>query len=183
MLRRDLCVYDNDLKMLRAAEILEIDEIGCEYHGNSHENVIYRLNRPPSLITSYPYLVVSDKVGELSSPWLDIFIVRDYARMKSFLKKKVRARTGLEIFFADIRQTNGLGIGKWFEQTRDLYKLCNAINCQLVLSSGARSPKEMISGRCFDSILKLCNIKPESYWRDLEEWIDFRLGKKCYIDA
>ena len=182
--RRDLCVYDNNLeKMLRAAEILEIDEIGSEYHGSAHENVIYRLNRPPSLITDYPYLVVSDKIGELSSPWLDIFVVRDYFRVKSILKKKVRTRLGLEIFFADIRQANGFSVGKWFEQVRDLYKLCNSINCQLVLSSGARCPREMISGRCFDSLLNLCNIKPERYWRELEEWIEIRLGKKCYVDA
>src|SRR6266480_5069283 len=99
--RRDLCVYDNNLeKMLRTAEILEIDELGSEYHGHVRENVIYRLNRPPSLITNYPYLVVSDKIGELSSPWLDIFIVRDYFMVKSILKKKVRTRIGLEIFIA-----------------------------------------------------------------------------------
>ena len=37
MLRRDLYVYDNNLeKMLRTAEILEIYEIGSEYHGNAN---------------------------------------------------------------------------------------------------------------------------------------------------
>ena len=182
--RRDLCVHNSNLeKMLKTAEILGIDEIGSEYYGNIRENVIYRLDRQPSLITNYPYLVVSDKIGELSSPWLDLFVVRDYARVKHILKKKVRTRIGLEIFLADIRLENGLNVGKWFEQIRDLYKLCNSINCQLVLSSGARSPGEMISGRCFDSLLKLCDIKPEEYWRDLEEWIEIKVGKKCYVDA
>jgi hypothetical protein len=182
--RRDLCVYNSNLeKMLKTAEILGIDEIGSEYYGNLQENVIYRLDRQPSLITNYPYLVVSDKIRELPSPWLDLFIVRDYVKVKQILKKKVRTRIGLEIFVADIRLGNGLSVGKWFEQIRDLYKLCNSINCQLVLSSGARSPREMISGRCFDSLLKLCDIKPEEYWRDLEEWLEIKVGKKCYVDA
>jgi len=182
--RRDLCVHNSNLeKMLKTAEILGIDEIGSEYYGNIQENVIYRLDRQPSLITNYPYLVVSDKIGEISSPRLDLFVVRDYVRVKNILKKKVRTRIGLEIFLAEIRQGNGLSVGKWFEQIRELYKLCNSINCQLVLSSGARFPREMISGRCFDSLLKLCNIKPERYWRDLEEWIEIKVGKKCYVDA
>jgi hypothetical protein len=182
--RRDLCVYNSNLeKMLKTAEILGIDEIGSEYYGNLQENVIYRVNRQPSLITNYPYLVVSDKIRELPSPWLDLFVVRDYVKVKQILKKKVRTRIGLEIFVADIRLGNGLSVGKWFEQIRDLYKLCNSINCQLVLSSGARSPRDMISGRCFDSLLKLCDIKPEEYWRDLEEWLEIKVGKKCYVGA
>ena len=87
--RRDLCVHNSNLeKMLKTAEILGIDEIGSEYYGNIRENVIYRLDRQPSLITNYPYLVVSDKIGELSSPWLDLFVVRDYVRVKHILKKK-----------------------------------------------------------------------------------------------
>ena len=182
--RRDLCVRDSNLeRMLKTAEILGIDEIGTTYNGTARENVIYRLNRQPSLISNYPYLVVSDKIGELSSSWLDIFVVRDYVRVKYILKKKVRTRIGLEIFLADIRLANGLSVGKWFAQIRDLYKLCKSINCQFVLSSGANSPREMISGRCFDSVLELCNIKPERYWRELEEWIEIKRGKRCYIDA
>ena len=84
--RRDLCVYNSNLeKMLKTAELLGIDEIGSEFHGNVQENVIYRLDRQPSLITNYPYLVVSDKIGEISSPWLDLFVVRDYVRVKNIL--------------------------------------------------------------------------------------------------
>lgn len=184
MLKRDLCVFNSNLeKMLKTAEILGIDEIGSEYYGNVQKNVIYRLDRKPSLITNYPYLVVSDNIKELSSPWLDLFVIRDYARVKQILKKKVRTRVGLEILLADLRLGNGPSVGIWFEQIRDLYKLCNSTNCQLVLSSGARSPIDMISGRCIDSLLNLCNIKPDRYWRELEAWLEIKIGKKCYVDA
>jgi hypothetical protein len=182
--RRDLCVHDCNLeRILKTAEILGIDEIGAAYNGKAQENVIYRLNRQPPLVSNYPYLVVSDKIGELSSPWLDLFIVRDYARVKHILKKRVRTRIGLEIFVADIRHASGLSVGKWFEQIRDLNKLCQSIKCQFVLSSGANSPREMISGRCFDSLLEICDIKPERYWRELEEWLEIKRGKRCYIYA
>jgi hypothetical protein len=185
--RRDLCVHDSNLqRMLKAAEILGIYEIGAEYNGTTQQNVIYRLNKQPSLISNYPYLVVSDKIAELSSPWLDIFVVKDYFRVKALkqiLKKRVKKRIGLEILLADIRHADGLNVGKWFEQIRDLHKLCRSINCQFVLSSGANCPREMISGRCFDSLLELCNIKPERYWRELEEWLETKRGKRCYIGA
>lgn len=185
MLKRiDLCVYNQNIeRMLKTAEILGIREIGTVYNGNAQQKVIYRLNRQPSVISNYPYLVVSDNIGELSSPWLDLFVIKDYARVKHILKKKIRTRIGLEISLADIRHANSLSIGKWFEQSRDLYKLCKSIKCQFILSSGANYPTEMISGRCFDSLLELCNIKPEKYWLELEEWLEIRRGRRCYIDA
>jgi RNase P/RNase MRP subunit p30 len=127
--------------------------------------------------------VVSDKIGELSSPSLDLFVVRDYFRVKHILKKRARRGIGLEVLLADIRDASGLSVGKWFEHIIDLHKLCESINCQFLLSSGANSPREMISGRCFDSLLELCNIKPERYWRELEEWLETRNDKRCYIDA
>ena len=92
-------MHDCDLeRILKTAEILGIDEIGAAYNGKAQENVIYRLNRQPHLVSNYPYLVVSDNIGELSSPGLDLFVVRDYARVKHILKKRVRTRIGLEIF-------------------------------------------------------------------------------------
>ncbi|MGB8938284.1 MAG: hypothetical protein WCC17_24595 [Candidatus Nitrosopolaris sp.] len=182
--RRDLCVHDCDLeRILKTAEILGIDEIGAAYNGKAQENVIYRLNRQPHLVSNYPYLVVSDNIGELSSPGLDLFVVRDYARVKHILKKRVRTRIGLEIFLADIRRANGSSVGKWFEQMRDLYKLCQSIKCQFILSSGANSPREMIPARSFDSLLELCEVRPERYWRELEEWLEIKLGKRCYTDV
>jgi hypothetical protein len=182
--KRDLCVRDCNLeRVLKTAEILGIDEIGAAAHnGKALENVIYRLNTP-LLVSNYAYLVVSDRIENLSSPELDLFIVRDYARVKHIIRKRVRARIGLEVFLADIRTANGSSIGKWFEQLRCLYKLCQSIKCQFILSSGANSPREMIPARCFDSLLELCEVRPERYWQELEEWLKIKLGKRCYTDV
>jgi hypothetical protein len=179
--RRDLCVRDwNVERVLQTAEILGIDEIGAAYNGEVRENVIYRFNTQPHLVSNYPYLVVSDKIEDLSSAELDLFVVRDYARVKHIIKKRVRTRIGLEVFVADIRTANGSSVGKWFEQLRGLYKLSQSIKCQFILSSGANSPGEMIPARCFDSLLGLCGVRPERYWQDLEEWLKIKLGKRCY---
>jgi len=183
--RRDLCVRDCNLeRVLKTAQILGIDEIGVTAcTGRALENVIYRLNTHPHIISNYPYLVVSNKIEDLSSSELDVFVVRDYARVKHIIKKRVRTRIGLEVFLADIRTANGSSVGKWFEQLRGLYKLCQSIKCQFILSSGANSPREMIAARCFDSILEVCEVRPERYWQELEEWLKIKLGKRCYTDV
>lgn len=182
--RIDLCINNSNLdSFLKAAEVLEIDAVGGKYSGNVQKNVVYRLEKRPSVITNYPYLVVSDKPAELTSPWVDLFIIKDYFGLKNILKKKIRTRIGLEVIVSDKRNTDGLGVGKWFDQIKELYKLCKSINCQFVMSSGAGSPTEMISGRCFDSLLKLSNIKPETYWEELGEWLESKLRTRCYVDA
>lgn len=171
-------------RVLKTAEILGIDEIGAAAcNGKARENVIYRFNIQPHIVRNYPYLVVSDRIEDLSSPELDLFVVRDYARVKHIIKKRVKARIGLEVFLADIRTTNSSNVGKWFEQLRGLYKLCQSIKCQFILSSGANSPREMIPARCFDSLLELCEVRPEKYWQELEEWLKMKLGKRCYTDV
>lgn len=182
--RRDLCVHNNDIeKELRTAELLGIHEIGSEYSGTSHKNVIYRLYTRPSYVTTFPYLLVSEQIGEISSPGLDIFDIRDYPRVKSLLRKRVRRGLGLEIFINDLRRADGSAVGKWLEYIRQIYKLTKSSSCQLILSSGARSSREMIAGRSFDTLLSLCDINPGVYWKELESWIDVKIGRKCYIDA
>lgn len=182
--RKDLCVHNNDIEReLKSAKILGIDEIGTEYNGIAHRNVIYRLFTRPSYATTFPYLVVSEKISELSSPWLDMFVVRDYPKVKSLLRRKVRPGLGLEIFIDDIRCADGSNVGRWLEHVRELYKFTKSSSCQLILSSGAKSSKEMIAARCFDSLLSLCSINPGTYWQELQSWIDTKIGAKCYIDA
>lgn len=133
--------------------------------------------------TTYPYLVVSEKIDELllSSSTIDIFVVRDFKDINDNLKKKVRKKggIGLEVILDDLRKSDGLQTGKWFNQIRDLYKFCRASNCQFILSSGANSVVEMVSGRSFDSILKICDIKPEQYWRELRQWIESKSHTRC----
>lgn len=182
--RRDLCVHNNDIeKELRTAELLGIDGIGSEYSGTAHKNVIYRLYTRPTHVTTFPYLLVSEEIGEISSPGLDVFAIRDYPRVKSLLRKRVRRGLGLEIFIDDLRRADGSAVGRWLEYIRQIYKLTKSTSCQLILSSGARSSREMIAARSFDAILSLCDINPGAYWKELESWIDVKIGRKCYIDA
>jgi hypothetical protein len=133
--------------------------------------------------TTYPYLVVSEKIDELllSSSSIDIFVVTAFKDINDNLKKKVRKKRGigLEVSLADLRKFDGLQVGKWFNQIRDLYKFCRSSNSQFILSSGANSVVEMVSGRSFDSILRICDIKPEHYWRELGEWIESKSHTRC----
>ncbi|HZI70399.1 MAG TPA: hypothetical protein VFD60_04470 [Nitrososphaeraceae archaeon] len=133
--------------------------------------------------TTYPYLVVSEKIDELlmSSSTIDIFVVRDFKDINDNLKKKVRKKggIGLEVILDDLRKSDGLQTGKWFNQIRDLYKFCRSSNCQFILSSGANSVVEMVSGRSFDSILRMCDIKPEHYWPELRQWIESKSHTRC----
>lgn len=133
--------------------------------------------------TTYPYLVVSEKIDELllSSSSIDIFVVTAFKEINDNLKKKVRKKRGigLEVSLADLRKSDGLQVGKWFNQIRELYKFCRSSNSQFILSSGANSVMEMVSGRSFDSILRICDIKPEHYWRELGEWIESKSHTRC----
>lgn len=133
--------------------------------------------------TTYPYLVVSEKIDELllSSSSIDIFVVTAFKDINDNLKKKVRKKRGigLEVSLADLRKSDGLQVGKWFNQIRDLYKFCRSSNSQFILSSGANSVMEMVSGRSFDSILRICDIKPDHYWRELGEWIESKSHTRC----
>jgi RNase P/RNase MRP subunit p30 len=100
-------------------------------------------------------------------------VVRDFRKIKSLIKeKKYKGKIGLEVLISDMRYANGLEVGKWFKEIIDLYRFSERYNCQFIISSGATSIWEMISARCFESLLKLCDIKPERYWKELENWIE-----------
>jgi len=163
------------------AEILAIDIVGADYNGKVEKNIIYRLNRKPSIMTNYPYLVVCEKIDQMLSPSVaDIFVVKDIKKINANLKKnKVKKGIGLEVTIADLRKADGTQVGKWFNQIRGLYKFCKSSHCQFILSSGANSALEMVSGRSFDSILKICDINPEHYWRELERWIESKRHIRC----
>jgi hypothetical protein len=166
------------------AQISEIDVIGTDYTGEiSIDNVIYRINRKPVELTSFPYLVVCKKIEEISDSTTDILVVDDFKRIEDRLKRRVRKRIGLEITVSRARKQDGPNIGKWFKQIRNLYKFCKLNDYQFILSSGANSELEMVSGRSFDSILKICDIKPEQYWRDLAEWIETKYQRMVFVNA
>jgi hypothetical protein len=168
------------------ARTLQIDILGTEYHGGREKNVLYRVKRKPQAVTDYPYIVVSDKFEFLSSSssTIDLFQVKDYRMIKANLKKsKVREQIGLEVTIAELRRQDSLQVGRWISHIKDLYKFCKCTNCQFILSSGANSAVEMVSGRSFESILKTCEIEPEHYWRELEKWIENKCKKRVFADT
>jgi hypothetical protein len=172
------------------AKILAIDLLGFDYNNNYNyevvekENIIYRINiklLSSSLITDYSYLVVSENINELSSVYsssIDIFVVKDFQRIDSTLKK-VKSGTGLEANLVNVHKMTGWQVAKWLNQIRKLYKFCKSSNCQFILSSGAGSALEMVSGPSFDAILRICDIKPETYWQELGDWIEFKCHRRC----
>jgi RNase P/RNase MRP subunit p30 len=147
------------------------------FDGKVHEGLICRVRTTPSLAVNYPYLVVSEDIDEPA----DILMIKDFNKVKKQLKKKVKKGTGLELSVNPARKMDGGSVGKWFGNLNDLYALCHSSRCQFILSSGATSEYEMISGPCLDAILKTVGIEPQGHWRSLEKWLEGKLlGNVAY---
>jgi RNase P/RNase MRP subunit p30 len=140
------------------------------------EAVIYRLRAAPSEAVNYPYLIASDNISQPA----DILMIRDFKKVKEQLKKKIKKGTGLELTINPARKMDARSVGKWFNNLSELYAFCHSSRCQFILSSGARSEYEMISGPCLDAILKIGGIDPQSHWRNMGEWVEERLSRKVY---
>jgi len=107
-------------------------------------------------------------------PFFDIFYLKNFQNYKlilKLLKKLNRKNIGIEIKIRDIRICNSYDVGKWIKCIRDVYKFCKLTNNQIIISSGAENEYETISGNTFDSILKIFEIEPITYWNDLEKWL------------
>jgi hypothetical protein len=159
-----------------AAKMLSISRVGTPFNNKISKGIIYRLGKMPQQPTKYPYLVVSDKMGEPA----DIVTIRDFSGFRQKLKK-VKKGAGIEIMIASARKMDAAGVGRWFEDVSELHSFCHSSSCQLILSSGASSMNEMVSGRCFDAILKNCGISPEKYWREMNDWIESKLSRRVYL--
>lgn len=104
--------------------------------------------------------------------------VKDVRRVREKLKK-ARPGTGLEIAVAPARKM--APAGRWFSDLRELHGLCQSLRCQFVLSSGATSYLEMVSGQSFDAILRTCGIDPQRHWRDMAAWLASRLERRVKL--
>ena len=97
------------------AQISEIDLVGIDYPGQVFtDNFIYRLNRKPAELTSYPYLVVCKRIEEISTSNTDILMVEDFKKIEAVLKKRVKKKLGLEVTVFPARKKDGPTTGKWF---------------------------------------------------------------------
>ncbi len=157
------------------AETLAIGKIGTSFDGKVHENIIYRVRQSPPL-AKYHYLVVSDNANNLDN--IDVLTVNSLRSVKDKLKKRAKKGIGLEVMVARARAMDGANAGKWFSELMELYEFCHSMRCQLVLSSGASSAHEMVSGTCFDAILKICGVDPQKHWQEMGEWLELRLSRR-----
>jgi len=151
--------------------------VGTPFDGKICEGVVYRLKKAPESAVKYQYLVVSDNAEGPA----DVLTVNDFRRVKERLKKKVKKGTGLEVTIAPARKMDAASIGRWFDNVRELHSFCHSSRCQLVLSSGATSMHEMVSGPCLDAILKNCDIDPQRHWREMNSWLETKLSRRVSI--
>jgi hypothetical protein len=173
--RIDLLV-SSDFDLMSAMRTLSISKVGVPYDGKQLEGAIYRLKASPSKAVSYPYLVVSDNLAES----LDILTLHNFNSFRKLTKNKLKRGTGLEMTINPLRKMDGDSIAKWFANIRELYKFCHSSRCQLIISSGASSKYEMVSGPCFDAILKSIGIEPQSHWKSIGRWLEEKLERNVY---
>lgn len=143
---------------------------------NVKESLIYRCNK--SSKPKVPFLITSESIGDLSSMVnIDIISLRDI-NLNFEDRRKLLRGIGLEITISNLRLTDGKQLGKWIADISSFYAYCKHARFQFILSSGATSICELVSGRCFDSLLKTCGIDPISYWNDLNGWLQTRLIRR-----
>ncbi|HEV8404513.1 MAG TPA: hypothetical protein VGQ13_01275 [Nitrososphaera sp.] len=151
--------------------------MGAPFDGKIHENVVYRLKKAPQSPVKYQYLIVSDNVGEPA----DILTINDFHSVKEKLKKRVKKGTGIEVTIALARKMDAPRVGRWFDDIKELHSFCQSSSRQFILSSGATSMHEMVSGPCLDAILKNCDINPHRHWREMNSWLEARLSRKVFV--
>ncbi len=144
--------------------------------------MVLRLRSKPKKSPFFRYLIVlsdSENIFNSKLPVFDIFYLNKLNNYKSIIKqiKKLnRINIGIEIKIRDVRNSTSSEVGKWIKSIKDINKFCKLNDNQLIISSGAEMIYETISGNTFDSLLRICDIDPDTYWSDLEKWIDIKSG-------
>jgi hypothetical protein len=171
--RIDLCI-SGGFDISSRAKALSISRVGAPFYGEVRDGVIYRLRNNPAAPVKYPYLTVSDNAD---GP-VDVVMIGDLRKVRDRLKKRVKRGTGLEMVVRPARKMNAAALGKWFDSINELYAFCHSSRCQFILSSGAGSAYEMVSGPCLDAILKTADIDPTNHWHKMTQWLDGKLSKR-----
>jgi len=145
-----------------------------------NDSLVLRFNIKPKKSPLFKYLLVlNESETKINSkiPFFDIFSLNSwytYKIMLKKLKKLNRKNIGIEIKIREIRNSNSYEVGKWIKSIKEINKFCKLTDNQLIISSGAETNYESISGNTFDSILRILEIEPIKYWNELEKWIDTR---------
>ena len=143
-----------------------------------NDSFVLRLKNKPKKLPLFRYLVVlSESEMRINSkiPLFDIFSMNNWNTYKIILKelKKLnRKNIGIEIKMRYIRNCNSYEVGKWVKSIKEINKFCKLTDNQLIISSGAETNYESISGHTFDSLLRIFDIEPFKYWNELDKWIE-----------
>lgn len=155
------------------SKLLDLDMIGVDSDYSTsispQEDVILRMDKKYPIADYFPYLIVSDNIRSLDAK-TDLFLIDPFQR-KDVIKRKVKRGLGIEISIASARKLESVMAGRWLKEVKSIYEFCQSNNCQFILSSGATSVNEMISGRSFESILNVVGISPRIYWKEISEWL------------
>ena len=155
------------------SKLLDLDMIGVDSDYSTsirpHEDIILRMDKKYPIADYFPYLIVSDNIRSLDGK-TDLFLIDPFQR-KDAIKRKVKRGLGIEISIASARKLKSVMAGRWLKEVKSINEFCQSNNCQFILSSGATSVNEMISGRSFESILNVVGISPRIYWKEISEWL------------
>jgi RNase P/RNase MRP subunit p30 len=144
-------------------------------------DVVRLLKKKPLTSTKFPYLVASDNYRDLASKDVDLVEITDIdQQFYEILRHNPSKKLGIEITVSKLRVTNGQKLARKIAFIKSIHSFTEKYGNQLVLTSGASSVFEMVSGRCFDALLELCDIKPETYWNSLNRWLEHKISMRCY---
>jgi RNase P/RNase MRP subunit p30 len=144
-------------------------------------NVICLLKKKPLTCTRFPYLVASDNYRDLSSKDVDIVQITEIdQQLYNILRHIPSKKLGIEITVNKLRAAESQKLARNIALIKSIHSCSEKYGNQLILTSGASSVFEMVSGRCFDALLELCDIKPEKYWNSLENWLEHKIRMRCY---
>jgi hypothetical protein len=168
--------------------LLGLKTIGAEFStgiddGTDGEevNVIRLLKKKPLTATKFPFLVASDNYHDLASKEVDIVEIKDIdQQFYEMLRRTHSKKLGIEITVSKLRATDSQRLARNIALIKSIHSFTEKYGNQLVLTSGASSVFEMVSGRCFDALLQLCDIKPETYWNSLNSWLEHKISMRCY---
>ncbi len=175
----DLCIAGDLERIASSAERLGFTRIGAGFDGTARENVVYRLPSIPNSPAKFPFVAVSENIKTIQT--VNVITLTNFSHAREHLKKYCKKGTGLEFMLNHARKMTGPDVARWFADIGEAYVFCESAGCQLILSSGAKALSEMISGRCFDAILKECGVDPDRHWQDMNTWLDRLLARRVLI--
>lgn len=121
--------------------------------------------------SDYPFLIISDKFGTNA----DLVRIHDIKSRSHLSKIPFPSGVGLLLTIKQARKDPQIA-AEWIEYAKYVAKLCKIRNCQFIISSGAESVDELVSGSSLDAVLRLCNVDPANYWRELNFWVQNKLA-------